>query len=635
MANPVCKCDVWYYHYRHYAKGWLRERMGAAKTAAAPNGIGEREAKRLNAEKQAKHDRIRQGHEAPPTLNEDTTFAGMVEWFIDKRMEGTPSHRAKAPSLRKHLIEWRPPVDLEHPEYAQLPLGPRPPAEVTAGRVTDFFKYKVDKGEIAAGSANGLRASIRAIFNAAIEAGRFYGKNPITAKGVKPTPEPKRVPRYLEEEWIARILDDVPAHYAGMFATGIYVGLRKGEICALKKADVNFDKMMIYVRGSHDRDIPKSGYEEGLPIPPELVPYLRKAIAASNGPLVFPRPDGKQHHVWLNLSGILRSSLKRIGFGVIGYRLKCRRPARDRWGHEKTCGYVSEVTTDGNVQPCPRCGFALWVCPEVEPFRFHDTRHTTATLLIQFGAPKAGVQKLMRHRNAASTERYAHAGRGYMQDVAGLMSFRPEPVVQDETADVESVQPARAVAGGDDQFGTPLVPGAESQCLGGAAGERKAESDSVVTSEREKGFEPSTSTLARGPQVVAGGSNQYQLGAITYNPSDASVQPARPVTFQDDQFSTPLVPGLVPVSTVDRLSSTVHLRALPDHLLTTAEVATHLGASKWTVYKLCATGALPHVRVLGAIRVKPSDLAAFIASRRVEQFPLDLDDALAPPRGRR
>jgi len=29
------------------------------------------------------------------------------------------------------------------------------------------------------------------------------------------------------------------------------------------------------------------------------------------------------------------------------------------------------------------------------------------------------------------------------------------------------------------------------------------------------------------------------------------------------------------------------------------------------VYKLCAAGALPHVRVLGAIRIAPDDLAAF------------------------
>jgi hypothetical protein len=35
-----------------------------------------------------------------------------------------------------------------------------------------------------------------------------------------------------------------------------------------------------------------------------------------------------------------------------------------------------------------------------------------------------------------------------------------------------------------------------------------------------------------------------------------------------------------------------------------------------TVYELCKRGELRHVRVLNAIRVHPTDLAAFIAGRR-------------------
>jgi len=45
--------------------------------------------------------------------------------------------------------------------------------------------------------------------------------------------------------------------------------------------------------------------------------------------------------------------------------------------------------------------------------------------------------------------------------------------------------------------------------------------------------------------------------------------------------------------------------------LTVPDVAAQLSASTATFYKLCAAGALPHVRVLGAIRIAPDDLAAF------------------------
>ncbi len=47
-------------------------------------------------------------------------------------------------------------------------------------------------------------------------------------------------------------------------------------------------------------------------------------------------------------------------------------------------------------------------------------------------------------------------------------------------------------------------------------------------------------------------------------------------------------------------------------LLTVHDVASQLNVSTATVYKLCAAGKLAHVRVVGAIRVAPVDLAAFI-----------------------
>jgi len=50
--------------------------------------------------------------------------------------------------------------------------------------------------------------------------------------------------------------------------------------------------------------------------------------------------------------------------------------------------------------------------------------------------------------------------------------------------------------------------------------------------------------------------------------------------------------------------------------LTVPDVAAQLSASTATFYKLCAAGALPHVRVLGAIRIAPDDLAAFVERLR-------------------
>jgi excisionase family DNA binding protein len=51
-------------------------------------------------------------------------------------------------------------------------------------------------------------------------------------------------------------------------------------------------------------------------------------------------------------------------------------------------------------------------------------------------------------------------------------------------------------------------------------------------------------------------------------------------------------------------------------LLSVRQVAGKLGVCTATVYALCARGALPHVRVLNAIRVAPGDLEEFVDARR-------------------
>ena len=50
-------------------------------------------------------------------------------------------------------------------------------------------------------------------------------------------------------------------------------------------------------------------------------------------------------------------------------------------------------------------------------------------------------------------------------------------------------------------------------------------------------------------------------------------------------------------------------------LLTAKEVATRLRVCTATVYKLCASGELPHVRVLNALRVVTEDLERFVSNR--------------------
>ncbi|SEN14859.1 Phage integrase family protein [Stigmatella aurantiaca] len=51
----------------------------------------------------------------------------------------------------------------------------------------------------------------------------------------------------------------------------------------------------------------------------------------------------------------------------------------------------------------------LWPKPLPRPLRFHDLRHTTATLLLKAGVPLTTVQRILRHSDPAITsEVYGH-----------------------------------------------------------------------------------------------------------------------------------------------------------------------------------------------------------------------------------
>ena len=74
----------------------------------------------------------------------------------------------------------------------------------------------------------------------------------------------------------------------------------------------------------------------------------------------------------------------------------------------KGCVYKARKR-HGVLKPSPRCSMKLWTRPLPRPLRFHDLRHTTATLLLKAGVPLATVQRILRHSDPAiTTEVYGH-----------------------------------------------------------------------------------------------------------------------------------------------------------------------------------------------------------------------------------
>ena len=77
-------------------------------------------------------------------------------------------------------------------------------------------------------------------------------------------------------------------------------------------------------------------------------------------------------------------------------------------------------------------------------------------------------------------------------------------------------------------------------------------------------------------------------------------------------FATHLLPGFGPATPGPARGK----GELEGPFLCVGEVARRLGVCRSTVYGLCERGELPHLRINNSIRIAPSDLAAFLTSRR-------------------
>ena len=119
----------------------------------------------------------------------------------------------------------------------------------------------------------------------------------------------------------------------------------------------------------------------------------------------------------VDLEGILRRALGRAGI-VRFWRHVCRR---------RGCRHVEE-RQEQTERRCPQCQMKLWPKPVVRPIRFHDLRHTTATLLLRSGVPLVVVQKVLRHRDPKLTEAvYGHLATDYLRAEVNRLKLEGMP----------------------------------------------------------------------------------------------------------------------------------------------------------------------------------------------------------------
>ena len=386
MGSVFKRGRVWWLKYKDAAGEWMPEATKAATKA---------EAKALLHEIERRVERQRLGLEPLSVNPEGWTVADLMQWWLDTYSRHSPSHDRNVGSVRRHILT--------------APLETKPLEHVRSGDVEQLLQGM--EGQFSAGTINHTRQFLVGAFNRAREAGKWLGTNP--AESVRTRRGVEQVGDILRPEELAPFMTALDPDQRPVFAAAIFTGLRKGELCGLQKTDVDIPRRLLVARRSYARPFPKSRKQRVVRIPDEFVPFVEYATKTFPGPWLFPDPDGGMRTVTWQPEDILRRALKRAGI-VTGYTHVCRRT---------TCRF-SEERPDDHIRPCPRCGFKLWPKGNVRAIRFHDLRHTYASVLLMSGAALVSVQRLLGHSDPKITERrYGHLLPDFMAAEVNRLKF--------------------------------------------------------------------------------------------------------------------------------------------------------------------------------------------------------------------
>jgi integrase len=245
-------------------------------------------------------------------------------------------------------------------------------AEINPGRVNE---YKQKRLEVADPQTVVKELGLlKAAFNVAIKEWEWCKDNPVTKVSMPQVP-PGRV-RYLTSVELNSLLDNAEDWFRPILITAVHTGMRKGNLLSLSWDQVDLTRKVIILEKTKNRD------RLAIPINDTLYKTLmdlRKIVPINK--LVFHR-EGKPLYSKL-LSRALTRALKKSG---------------------------------------------------IENFRFHDIRHTFASLLVQNKTDLFVVQKLLGHRDSRMTQRYAHlAHERLAAAVCNLDEICHSSVIPEET----------------------------------------------------------------------------------------------------------------------------------------------------------------------------------------------------------
>lgn len=194
---------------------------------------------------------------------------------------------------------------------------------------------------------------------------KFEGKNPV--KEVKYFQESQYIMRVLDKEEIKQLIDASSGYLKSIIILALNTGMRKGEILNLRWNDIDFIEDYIYIKQS------KSNVTRKIP-----------------------------------MNSVVRNTLKSI------------KRENDFIFHSSKTGTRFTDFFRSFKTACRKVG--------ITDLRFHDLRHTAATLMVMGGIDLVTVSQILGHSTIQMTMKYAHPTPENKRHAVNVLAsaFKPE-----------------------------------------------------------------------------------------------------------------------------------------------------------------------------------------------------------------
>ncbi|SED10419.1 Site-specific recombinase XerD [Streptomyces sp. 2231.1] len=270
----------------------------------------------------------------------------------------------------------------------------------------ETFYAKMQTAGSKPGTAHQVHRTLRTALNEALRRGHL-GQNPVLLAKAPKTGEYEVEPYSVLE--VRRLLKAADQHRnSARWAVALALGLRQGEVLALKWEDVDLEGGFLMVRRSRHRP----QYAHGC-----VDPCGRKAA----GYCPQRRRTNPEMSTTKSRAGRRTVGLPEQLVDLLRAHHKAQEAEREAAGKRWVEGGLVFSDEHGR-SPSHRRDWAEWKAllaeAKVRDGRLHDARHTAATVLLILGVPERAVMGLMGWSTTAMATRYQHMVDAVRVDIA-------------------------------------------------------------------------------------------------------------------------------------------------------------------------------------------------------------------------